>query len=73
MKFSAAVTNAAIDAFMSQAPRPYSMPSRMTGTNGSLCQRSSGPVGTTSVWPAKHTTGRAVPRRAQKLSTSPWR
>ena len=31
-----------------------------------------GPVGTTSVWPAKHTSGAAVPRRAHRLSTPPW-
>ena len=39
------------------------------GANGSECQASSGPVGTTSVCPAKQTTGRASPRRAQRLVT----
>ncbi len=57
---------------MSAAPRPYSMPSRCVGTKGSLCQASSGPVGTTSVWPAKASTGAAgdAPRRiAHRLLT----
>src|SRR6185295_11504949 len=31
----------------------------------------SGPVGTTSVWPARQTSGRAAPRRAHRLVTSP--
>ena len=39
------------------------MPSRIVGTNGSECHSASGPVGTTSVCPAKHTSGRALPRR----------
>src|SRR5688500_1037400 len=43
----------------------------MVGTNGSECHSLSGPVGTTSVWPAKQTTGLALPRRAQRLVTSP--
>ena len=38
---------------MSDAPRPYSLPSRCVGVKGSLLHWSSGPVGTTSVWPAK--------------------
>src|SRR3989442_1849593 len=38
---------------------------------GSECHSLSGPVGTTSVWPAKQTTGCALPRRAQRLVTSP--
>src|SRR5271169_357534 len=41
----------------------------MVGVNGSELQASSGPVGTTSVCPARHTTGRASPRRAQRLVT----
>ena len=44
-------------------------PSRSVGTNGSEFHASSGPVGTTSVCPAKHTTGRALPRRAHRLVT----
>src|SRR5690242_13180469 len=40
---------------------------------GSLSHLSSGPVGTTSVWPAKHSRGAFVPRRAHRLSTSPQR
>src|SRR6185503_8646743 len=43
----------------------------MVGTNGSECHSLSGPVGTTSVWPAKQTTGWALPRRAQRFATSP--
>src|SRR5262245_21492990 len=70
-KASAAITNAAIEDFMSAAPRPYSLPSRMVGTKGSECHSDSGPVGTTSVWPAKQTTGACVPRRAHRLVTSP--
>ena len=50
---SAATTMAAIELFMSAAPRPCSRPSRCVGTNGALRQAASGPVGTTSVWPAK--------------------
>ena len=49
---------AASPLFMSAAPRPYSMPSAMTGVNGSLRHSSSGPGGTTSVCPAKQNTGR---------------
>ena len=50
---STATTIAAIEAFMSAAPRPYSLPARCVGVKGWLCHCSSGPVGTTSVWPAK--------------------
>src|SRR5439155_6466772 len=64
-----ATTNAASEDFMSAAPRPYRNPSRTVGANASEVQASSGPVGTTSVWPAKHTAGRTVPRRAQRLVT----
>src|SRR5581483_34278 len=71
MKRSAATTNAAIEDFMSAAPRPKSLPSRIVGTKGSECHSESGPVGTTSVWPAKHTNGRSLPRRAQRFVTSP--
>src|SRR6187455_2368855 len=38
--------------------------------NGSLSHWSTGPVGTTSVCPAKHSSGAAAPRRAHRLSTS---
>src|SRR5919197_3678435 len=38
---------------------------------GSECHSLSGPVGTTSVWPAKHTTGWPLPLRAQRFVTSP--
>ena len=56
---------------MSAAPRPYSWPSRWVGTKGSLRQCSSGPVGTTSVWPAKASVGPGrLPRRsAHRLVT----
>ena len=36
---------------------------------GSECHWSSGPVGTTSVWPANTNTGEAVPRRSQRFVT----
>ena len=39
--------------FMSQAPRPYIRPSRMTGENGGVSHISSGPAGTTSQWPCR--------------------
>ena len=53
---------------MSAAPRPYSRPSRIVGVNGSLSHSVGGPVGTTSVCPAKHNRGRAVPRRAKQFA-----
>src|SRR5262249_21442729 len=68
---SAATTKAAREDFMSAAPRPYRRPSRSVGTKGSECHSESGPVGTTSVWPARQTSGRPAPRRAQRLVTSP--
>ena len=43
MKRSVAVIIAARPLFMSAAPRPYSMPSRTTGSNGSVCHSSRGP------------------------------
>ena len=46
---SAATTNAATELFMSAAPRPYSVPLRIVGLNGSDDHLSSGPEGTTSV------------------------
>src|ERR1700678_582679 len=70
---SQAVSMAARPLFMSAAPRPYNKPSLMTGLKGSLCHSSSGPEGTTSVWPAKQNTGPPLPRFAQKLSTGPKR
>src|SRR4029079_6863004 len=66
---SIATTNAASDDFMSAAPRPYRYPSRTVGSNGSDSQASSGPDGTTSVCPAKHTTGGVSPPRGQRLLT----
>src|SRR6218665_2493220 len=50
---SSATMKAAIEVFMSLAPRPSSRPSLRVGENGLLLHCSSGPVGTTSVWPAK--------------------
>src|SRR6476469_3386887 len=70
-KRSQAVTKAATEVFMSAAPRPYRQPSRTVGTKGSECHFSSGPEGTTSVWPASTTSGLAVPWRIQRLVTSP--
>src|SRR5262249_19604213 len=43
----------------------------MVGTKGSVAHLSSGPGGTTSVWPASTTRGRASPWRIHKLATSP--
>src|SRR5690606_18313293 len=57
--------------FMSAAPRPYSTPSSIVGMKGGVFQASAGPGGTTSVWPAKHSTGAVVPRRAHRLQTPP--
>jgi hypothetical protein len=39
--------------FMSQAPRPYILPSFTTGANGGVSHISSGPAGTTSQWPCR--------------------
>ena len=49
---SQATTMAASEAFMSLLPRPYNMPLRWVGVNGSCVHWSKGPVGTTSVCPA---------------------
>jgi hypothetical protein len=49
---------------MSDDPRPKNKPSRCAGTNGDDVQRSSGPVGTTSVWPAKTSVGATTAERA---------
>ena len=46
---------------MSAAPRPYSLPSRWVGAKGGEVHCSSGPVGTTSVWPANAS---SLPSRA---------
>ena len=69
-KRSQAVTKAAILVFMSAVPRPYSLPSRSVGSNGGDVHFSSGPLGTTSVWPAKHSKGALLPRRAQMFWVS---
>jgi hypothetical protein len=70
---STATTIAARLAFMSAVPRPQRQPSRSVGTNGAERHASAGPVGTTSVCPAKQSSGPWSPRRAQKFSTSPKR
>src|SRR5437868_6343958 len=66
---SQATTKAAIEVFMSAAPRPYSLPSRWVGLKGSERHCSTGPVGTTSVWPANTSSGAPVPLRAHRLVT----
>src|SRR5690606_26189348 len=43
----------------------------MTGSNGSVRHSSRGPVGLTSVCPAKHSSGPASPCRAHRFSTGP--
>src|SRR5690554_2181556 len=64
------MVKAAIELFMSAAPRPYRKPLRSVGSKGSVSHCSSGPVGTTSVWPAKTTQGDSEPLRNQRLVTS---
>src|SRR5882672_3478586 len=49
-KSSTATTKAAIEVFMSAAPRPNSLPSRSVGTKGSLFHWSSGPVEERPQW-----------------------
>ena len=43
----------------------------MVGSKGGEVQAFRGPGGTTSVWPAKQSTGPVSPRRAQRFFTSP--
>ncbi len=50
---SVAISIAATPPFMSQAPRPYSRPSRSAGVKGSLVQPSRGSTVTTSMWPLR--------------------
>src|SRR6202012_3882074 len=57
---SAANAIAATPPFMSQAPRPYSRPSRTSGINGGLVQAPIGSAETTSMWPL-NTRRRAPP------------
>ena len=64
---------AAMLLFMSAAPRPVRISPSMVGWKGSLRHCSTGPVGTTSVCPAKTNSGSSLPRRAHRLSTSPKR
>src|SRR5258708_11396539 len=70
-KRSAAVTKAAVEVFMAAAPRPYSLPARTLGSKGSECHFSRGPGGTTSVCPARTTSGLSAPWRIQRLVTAP--
>ena len=66
---NAATIIAASEPFISAAPRPNNMPSRMVGSNGGLIQRSASPGGTTSVCPAKANVS-PCPRHAQKFCVS---
>ncbi len=50
---SSANSAAMVPDFMSPAPRPYILPSSMTGANGGVSHISSGPAGTTSQWPCR--------------------
>ena len=68
---SQAQTMAAMLLFMSAVPRPVIILFTIVGVKGSLLQFSTGPVGTTSVCPAKTNRGDCVPYLAHKLSTSP--
>ncbi len=65
-----AAMKAATAPFMSQAPRPNSMPFRTVPANGSTLQPRSGPGGTTSVCPAKQTCGEPAPSRANRFGVS---
>jgi hypothetical protein len=66
---------AARPAFMSPAPRPYIHPPSTRGSNGGVVHMSSGPVGTTSMWPLRISErppaapdGRRVPTTFQAFS-----
>ena len=52
-----AATKQAIAVFISDAPRPHSIPFLISAPNGSTVQASKSPTGTTSVWPAKQKFG----------------
>src|SRR6202165_2244474 len=62
--------------FMSQAPRPYILPSFTTGENGGVSHISSGPAGTTSRYPCRISdlpalvAGRYVPTTVRALEKS---
>ena len=60
----AAATAAAMPPFMSQAPRPCTIPSATVPAKGGKRQAAASPGGTTSVWPAKAMWGVPVPMRA---------
>ena len=69
-KRSVAVNIAAMLPFMSAAPLPCRKPSATVALNGGYCQELSGPVGTTSVWPANTNRGPLVPSVAHRFVTS---
>ena len=59
---------AATPPFMSFAPRPYTLPSRISPPNGSAVQVAGSPIGTTSWWPLS--TMRRPPARPARPSTT---
>ncbi len=63
---SSAITEAAMPPFMSQAPRPYTLPSRTSPAKGSTDQPR--PGATTSIWPLKWTQGPG-PRPSKRATT----
>ena len=69
MKASAAMIEAASPPFMSQAPRPNTLPSRTTPANGSTVQSS--PGSTTSMWELKWTHGAGPPPVAARHDVDP--
>src|SRR5688500_11931991 len=69
MKLRQAVIIAAIEPFISAAPRRNNKPSLMVGRKGSVFHDAELPAGTTSVWPARHKTGHEGLRVVQILVT----
>ena len=61
---------AAMPVFISAEPRPYSWPLSTVAAKGGCVHLSSGPVGTTSVWPVNTNSGPSVPLRIHALETS---
>ena len=70
---SSATTNAATLPFMSAAPRPYSTPSRTSGTNGSLDQASRARRHHVGMAEQHQRPDAPLPCVAHRLSTSPKR
>ena len=60
---------AATGAFMSAVPLPYNMSPSIVAEKGGYFHFSSGPVGTTSVWPKKQNNFPELPIVAYKFST----